>query len=1195
MRERDIFDAALAIADPIERDAFLASACEGDTELQEHLRGLIEAERGLGSFLESPAAAPTLMEPHPGSEGPGTVIGSYKLLEVIGEGGMGTVYMAEQSQPVRRKVALKVIKPGMDTKQVVARFEAERQALAMMDHPNIARVFDGGATPSGRPYFVMELVPGIPITEYCDREQLPIAERLELFVLVCRAVQHAHLKGIIHRDLKPSNVLVTFVDGVPAPKVIDFGIAKATGGSLTEQTLQTAIHQLVGTPLYMSPEQADLSGADVDTRSDIYSLGVLLYELLTGTTPFNQDALRKAAFDEVRRIIREQEPPTPSSRVRSAHQSAPDATTLADITAARRSEPARLSKLLRGELDWIVMKALEKDRTRRYETANDFADDLIRHLNNQPVEAGPPSRLYHLRKFVRRHRSRIAATLLIGALGLALAVAVVRQAARRAETASAVAQALDAAERAMRLAKWPDAMAEVKQAEALLGPGGGDDALRQRTRSLKADLAMVSRLDEIRQEMSAVRDDHFDTGLADRLYGEAFRDYGLDVEALEPDAVASKMPAGPVREELIAALDDWMRIRREMKGKDDSSWKRLLAATGAVESLSPEAVASKMPAGPVRLALTAALDTWMQIRREMDRNDDSGWKRLLAAATAADPDPWRNQVREAWVREDRKALGTLAGSAPFDRLHPCDVLLLEANLDTAAAVRVLREAQQRRPADFWLNHALGMRLHGMRPSRYDEALSYLRVALSLRPESPGAVLNIGHVLQEAERTDEAIAAYEQAIRLKPDYAMAHGNLGGALIDAGRFDEAIRACREAIRLNPSSHVAHQNLGRALMQIRELDEAIAALRKALRFWPGCPVSTRHLAEACFRRVIAGLLSIHNYIDAHVVRLRNPRPFLQCFLDPRSLSMLRRHFVLKLLAAGVLAAPVLAGGHSQYVFTSFDAPGAASTRAFGINHAGVIGGTFTDALGVGHGYVWDSGVFTQIDYPGSTGTGVGDTTGAGTIVGNYTEASGHVHGFFLSGGTYTPFDVPGSTFTRPWHSNLAGDTVGRYNDTAGKAHGFLLSSGVYTSIDYPGSIYTIACGINDNGQIDGQYQDSAGNFHGFLLSGGKFSSLDYPHSTSTVALGINNGGQIVGQYADRSGNTRGFLLSNGSYTSISYPNAILTQVFGINDLGEIVGQWTDAAGVNHGFYAVKQVVVPNRFGRIRVPSATPTDTTP
>ena len=286
---------------------------------------------------------------------------------------------------MRRKVALKVIKPGMDSRQVIARFEAERQALAMMDHPNIAKIFDGGVTESGRPYFVMELVRGMPITEYCDGERLSIRERLELFVLVCRAVQHAHQKGIIHRDLKPSNILVTLHDGVPVPKVIDFGVAKATGQSLTEKTVYTAFTQLVGTPLYMSPEQVELSGLDIDTRSDIYSLGVLLYELLTGTTPFDSEALEKAAFDEMRRIIREDEPPTPSTRLSTLGE------TLTTTSMKRSSDPRHLDRSVRGELDWIAMKALEKDRTRRYETANDFAADVMRYLTDQPVEACPPS------------------------------------------------------------------------------------------------------------------------------------------------------------------------------------------------------------------------------------------------------------------------------------------------------------------------------------------------------------------------------------------------------------------------------------------------------------------------------------------------------------------------------------------------------------------------------------------------------------------------------------------------------------------------------------------------------------------------------------------------------------------------------------------------------------------------------------
>src|SRR5262249_30441325 len=299
--------------------------------------------------------------------------------------------------PVRRKVALKVLKPGMDTRQVVARFEAERQALALMDHPHIAQVFDGGETASGRPYFVMELVKGAPITEFCDQNCLPVRERLALFVSVCQAVQHAHQKGIIHRDLKPSNVLVTVHDTTPVVKVIDFGVAKALGQELTDKTLFTCFAQMVGTPLYMSPEQAGQSGLDIDTRSDIYSLGVLLYELLTGTTPFDKARLKEVDYEELRRIIREEEPPRPSTRISTLGQAA------STVSAQRKSVPRQLSRLFRGELDWIVMKCLEKDRNRRYETPNGLARDVERYLHDEPVQACPPSPWYRVRKFVRRH------------------------------------------------------------------------------------------------------------------------------------------------------------------------------------------------------------------------------------------------------------------------------------------------------------------------------------------------------------------------------------------------------------------------------------------------------------------------------------------------------------------------------------------------------------------------------------------------------------------------------------------------------------------------------------------------------------------------------------------------------------------------------------------------------------------------
>ncbi len=418
----------------VERSEFLDIVCRDDDKLRAELADMLDAHEQAADFLERPAVRTeqTLLA-HP-MESPGTVIDRYKLLQLIGEGGFGAVYMAEQREPVKRRIALKIIKLGMDTKQVIARFEAERQALAMMDHPNIARVLDAGATETGRPYFVMELVKGVPINEYCDTENLSTKERLDLFITVCNAVQHAHQKGIIHRDLKPSNVMVTLHDGKPVPKVIDFGIAKATNRELTDKTLFTEYRQFIGTPEYMSPEQAEMSGLDIDTRSDIYSLGVLLYELLTGVTPFDGKRLRSAAINEVQRIIREEEPSRPSTRLSELSHALPSPlgrgaggegstdsqeSSIQYIVKHRRTDPGSLSKQLRGDLDWIIMKALEKDRSRRYDSANGFADDVQRHLDDEPVVAGPPSAAYRMSKFVRRNRTGVMTACAVLALLLA--------------------------------------------------------------------------------------------------------------------------------------------------------------------------------------------------------------------------------------------------------------------------------------------------------------------------------------------------------------------------------------------------------------------------------------------------------------------------------------------------------------------------------------------------------------------------------------------------------------------------------------------------------------------------------------------------------------------------------------------------------------------------------------------------------
>ena len=442
---KEIFADALEKASAAERAACLAQACGNDAQLRQHVEALLQAHEKAGGFLEEPAAAlpgNTIVVPTPLTEKPGDRIGHYKLLQQIGEGGCGVVYLAEQEQPIRRRVALKVIKLGMDTREVIARFEAERQALALMDHPNIAKVLDAGATDTGRPYFVMELVRGVKITDYCDQNNLSTEERLDLFVQICHAIQHAHQKGIIHRDIKPSNILVTVHDGKPLPKIIDFGIAKATSGQvLTDKTMFTAFEQFIGTPAYMSPEQAEMSTLDIDTRSDIYALGVLLYELLTGRTPLDQEELLAVGLSEMRRIIREKEPLRPSTRISTLE--AADRTTVAK---RRHSEPPQLVHLVRGDLDWIVMKCLEKDRTRRYETANGLAHDVLCHLNNEPVLARPPSRLYRFQKMARRNKLAVtAAAAVSGALVLGAIVSIgqaVRATHAKREALTAQAQAI---------------------------------------------------------------------------------------------------------------------------------------------------------------------------------------------------------------------------------------------------------------------------------------------------------------------------------------------------------------------------------------------------------------------------------------------------------------------------------------------------------------------------------------------------------------------------------------------------------------------------------------------------------------------------------------------------------------------------------------------------------------------------------
>jgi tetratricopeptide (TPR) repeat protein len=646
-------------------------------------------------------------------------------------------------------------------------------------------VLDAGATESGRPYFVMELVRGIPITDYCDRAKLSITDRLGLFVQVCQAVQHAHQKGIIHRDLKPSNVLVTLIDGAAVPKIIDFGVAKAIGQQLTEKTLFTGFAQLIGTPLYMSPEQATLSGVDIDTRSDIYSLGVLLYELLTGTTPFDAATFRTAGYDEMRRIIREQEPPKPSTRLSTTEA-------LPSIAANRSLEPRRLIGLMHGELDWIVMKCLEKDRDRRYETANALARDLRRYLEDEPVEAGPPSAWYRLRKAVRRNRAALAVavglflalTAVASSIGWAVRDRSARKAALETEARGALREAKDYRDQDDLLR----ATAAARRAAALLKSGGSAEIQRQ-VQKVLAELQFLEDVEESRLKMAEL----LNISEAEVLLAGAFRNYGLPVLDLEPEEAAERIAGSAIAKQLVSGLDDW------------------------------------------------AWCAWHRADRD----------RLWAVARAADHDPVRQQIREAEAHEDHRGLRRLA-QEPTVLDGPVTVwFLLGRSLykhGVPEAVDLLRRAQQRHPADVWINYLLALSLAQSKPPRLEEAVGFFRAALALRPQSPFLHLNLGRALQNQGKLAEAEAAFREAIRLKPDEATAYDALGGFLCDLKRdYAGAVIAFGEALRLKPDHFAYHYDLGNALLGQRKLGEAEAAFREALRLKKDYPKAHTNLGNA------------------------------------------------------------------------------------------------------------------------------------------------------------------------------------------------------------------------------------------------------------------------------------------------------------------------------------------------------------
>jgi serine/threonine protein kinase len=807
-----IFLEAVERHTPDQWPAFLDRACAGCPALRCQVEALLGAHREVGTAQHrklaegaEPSPVATIDLPQ-ATEAPDAVIGPYKLVEQIGEGGMGAVWMAQQTEPVRRLVAVKLIKAGMDSKQVIARFDAERQALALMDHPNIARVLDAGTTDAGRPYFVMDLVKGVPITRYCDEHHLTPRQRLGLFIPVCQAVQHAHQKGIIHRDLKPGNVLVALYDGKPVPKVIDFGVAKAAGQPLTDKTLVTGFGAIVGTLEYMSPEQAEVNQLDIDTRSDIYSLGVLLYELLTGSPPFTKKDLEKAGLLETLRVIREQEPTKPSKKLSTANG-------LPTLAANRGTEPAKLTRLVRGELDWIVLKALEKDRNRRYETASAFAADVERYLADEPVLACPPSAWYRFGKFARRNRAQLA---LAVALGLLLAVGGAfgwysdRQATQRRAEAD---------RRAARTER--EVTAALAELAALLDRGGDE----------------IQNPPRWRLTLGAARSAHWRAGAAleagpapDELHGQVWaagdRLAGAEADcetAVQCEGWVADLVAGVWRPERFPVAD---LLRRA---------EDLLDRAGVPPATAPPGSRAAAVRGhrlryPLTvLVLMADLEKKKRGGREGDSIDG------LAEELTKDVHPLQRSVREAAAGGGLRALladgpGRSATSTELVCLALC--LAASPSADRAGVEVLADEALRRNPADL---AAMTFAFLGRRavPARFVKVKELADIDWLSPPDPRPPVL--------AESALRTIAAAERGLTLRPDLAVLWVISAAALADAGHYGWAAERYRQAVRLDPADQSSHVRLAEALVYAGRVGEAVEVYRAALLAFPRLTLGT------------------------------------------------------------------------------------------------------------------------------------------------------------------------------------------------------------------------------------------------------------------------------------------------------------------------------------------------------------------